>query len=57
MASIGGNVHSEWLGRMATGTFYSTPIDDAENNRLIYYSTNLTKDESEVLKLISEAGL
>lgn len=57
LASIGGNVHSEWLGRMATETFYSTPIDDAENNRLIYYSTNLTKDESEVLKLISEAGL
>lgn len=57
LASIGGNINSEWLGRMTTGTFYSTPVEDTENNRLIYYSTNLTTNESEVLKLISEAGL
>lgn len=57
LASIGGNVDSGWLDRMNTGTFYNTPVYDTENNRLIYYSTNLTKNESEVLKLISEAGL
>lgn len=55
--SIGTNIDSEWLGRMTTGTFYDTPVYDTDNNRLIYYSTNLTKDQSEVLKLIAEAGL
>ena len=56
-ASIGGKINSGWLGRLGTGSFYSTPVEDTENNRLIYYSTNLTTDSSQVLDLITQAGL